>query len=217
MSPASLSFCHEYRAHPSSATAFESFQLGAGHPTEVAVWTRSFPKPTRKTGRVVLNLNKRNVWKEHGPTKGQCLWEMHGVWGWDKNKNEAIVLRESYFGKHPMSGKKVRFSSDLYLLINLDCMQIDWYTDFYYPFLNKWAERVRSASSPEKIVFVETIPNEVCHCIMKCSTAQLNRFSFLVLPVILYQGPSTAEHSLCTPLVCLDRLLRAAFKLCDMN
>ncbi|KAE9405555.1 glycoside hydrolase family 5 protein [Gymnopus androsaceus JB14] len=126
-------------------TAFESFQLGAGHPTEVAVWTRSFPKPTRKTGRVVLNLNKRNVWKEHGPTKGQCLWEMHGVWGWDKNKNEAIVLRESYFGKHPMSGKK-----------------IDWYTDFYYPFLNKWAERVRSASSPEKIVFVEMIPNEFC-------------------------------------------------------
>ncbi|KAJ3722722.1 glycoside hydrolase family 5 protein [Lentinula guzmanii] len=126
-------------------SAFESFQLGAGHPTEVAVWTRSFPMPTRKTGRAVLNVDKRKVWKEDGPTKGQCLWEMHGVWGWDKNKNAAIVLRESYFEKHPTNGKK-----------------IDWYTDFYYPFLNKWAERVRAASSPDKIVFVEMIPNEFC-------------------------------------------------------
>ena len=38
--------------------------------------------------------------------------------------------------------------------------QIDWYTDFYYPFMNKWAEYVRSASSTEKIIFVEMIPNE---------------------------------------------------------
>ncbi|KAJ3921255.1 glycoside hydrolase family 5 protein [Lentinula edodes] len=126
-------------------SALESFQLGVGRPTEVAVWTRSFPMPTRKTGHVVLNVDKRKVWRENGPTKGQCLWEMHGVWGWDKNKNEAIVLRESYFGKHPTNGKK-----------------IDWYTDFYYPFLNKWAERMRRASSPDKIVFLEMIPNEFC-------------------------------------------------------
>ncbi|KAF9078603.1 glycoside hydrolase family 5 protein [Rhodocollybia butyracea] len=126
-------------------SAFESFQLGAGHPTEVSVWTKSFPVPTRKTGRVILNVDKRKVWKVDGPTKGQCLWEMHGVWGWDRNKKAAIVLRESYFNKHPMSGKK-----------------IDWYTDFYYPFLNKWADRVRSISSPEKIVFTEMIPNEFC-------------------------------------------------------
>ncbi|KAJ3764474.1 glycoside hydrolase family 5 protein [Lentinula raphanica] len=126
-------------------SAFESFQLGAGHPTEVSVWTRSYPMPTRKTGSAVLNMEMRKVWKEDGPTKGQCLWEMHGVWGWDKNKNTAIVLRENYFKKHPTTGKK-----------------IDWYTDFYYPFLNKWAERVRGASSPDKIVFVEMIPNEFC-------------------------------------------------------
>ncbi|KAJ3716397.1 glycoside hydrolase superfamily [Lentinula raphanica] len=127
-------------------SAFESFQLGAGHPTEVSVWTRSYPMPTRKTGSAVLNMEKRKVWKEDGPTKGRCLWEMHGVWGWDKNKNTAIVLRENYFKKHPTTtGKK-----------------IDWYTDFYYPFLNKWAERVRGASSPDKIVFVEMIPNEFC-------------------------------------------------------
>ena len=40
-------------------------------------------------------------------------------------------------------------------------LQIDWYTDFYYPFVNRWAERVRAVSSPEKMVFLEAIPNEV--------------------------------------------------------
>lgn len=39
--------------------------------------------------------------------------------------------------------------------------QIDWYTDFYYPLLHKWAARVRNVSAPEKFVFVEAIPNEV--------------------------------------------------------
>ncbi|KAK7052960.1 hypothetical protein VNI00_004280 [Paramarasmius palmivorus] len=126
-------------------TAFESFQLGAGHPTSVAVWTRSFPMPTRKTGQTTLNSEGRKVWKTKGPTQGKCVWEMHGVWGWCKNKDEAVVLRESYFAKHPMTGA-----------------QIDWYTDFYYPFLNKWTERVRRVSSPQKMVFVEVIPNEFC-------------------------------------------------------
>ncbi|KIY42944.1 glycoside hydrolase family 5 protein [Fistulina hepatica ATCC 64428] len=121
-------------------TAFESFQLGAGYPTEVAKWTRSFPFPTTKTGSSVLNVEGRSAWRADGPTKGQCLWEMHGVWGWDVKKDMAVVLRESYFVKHPMTGRK-----------------IDWYTDFYYPFVQKWAERIQPSG---KLVFVESIPNE---------------------------------------------------------
>ncbi|TCD69457.1 hypothetical protein EIP91_007583 [Steccherinum ochraceum] len=126
-------------------TALQSFMLGAGHPTVVGHWTRSFPLPTRLTSSKLLNADKHKVWRDDGPTEGQCLWEMHGVWGWDLRKEEGVVLRENYFKKHPMSGKK-----------------IDWYTDFYYPFLNQWAERVRSSSSPEKMIFVEPIPNEFC-------------------------------------------------------
>ncbi|KAH8103836.1 glycoside hydrolase family 5 protein [Cristinia sonorae] len=126
-------------------TALESFTLGSGHPTEVGYWTRSFPFPTRLTSRTLLNTSKQKVWRDDGPTEGKCLWEMHGVWGWDLRKEEGVVLRESYFKKHPMTGKKV-----------------DWYTDFYYPFLNQWADRVRKVSNPEKIVFVEPIPNEFC-------------------------------------------------------
>ncbi|KAG5644275.1 hypothetical protein DXG03_008760 [Asterophora parasitica] len=126
-------------------TVFESFQLGAGHPTSVAVWSRSFPMPTRKTSHAVLNPHGRSVWRPDGPSQGKCIWEMHDVWGWCKNKNEAVVLRENYFINDPVTGRK-----------------IDWYTDFYYPFLGKWTERVRAASSPDKIVFVEAIPNEFC-------------------------------------------------------
>ena len=45
-------------------------------------------------------------------------------------------------------------------------MQVDWYTDFYYPFLKRWTERVHRAVANgrghEKLIFVEPIPNEVC-------------------------------------------------------
>ncbi|KAK1234221.1 hypothetical protein PQX77_002572 [Marasmius sp. AFHP31] len=126
-------------------SALQSFQLSAGRPAEVGVWKRSFPMPTSKSHTVTLNPDGLKAWRPDGPTQGQCIWEMHGVWGWDTNKSEAVVLRENYFVKHPLSGDKV-----------------DWYTDFFYPFLNKWADRVRKVSPPEKMVFVEVIPNEFC-------------------------------------------------------
>ncbi|GJE93053.1 glycoside hydrolase family 5 protein [Phanerochaete sordida] len=126
-------------------TPLQSFTLGAGHPTEVGVWTRSFPVPTRRTGKTTLNAGGRSVWRADGPTAGQCLWEMHGVWGWDRGKKEGIVLRENYFKKHPQSGAPV-----------------DWYQDFYFPFLKKWAHLVQATARPGTMVFVEAIPNEFC-------------------------------------------------------
>ncbi|KAI0293137.1 glycoside hydrolase family 5 protein [Multifurca ochricompacta] len=130
-------------------SAFQSFLLGTGHPTNVDHWTRSFPMPTRRTGKTLLNPQGRKAWREDGPTGGQDLWEMHGVWEWDDTKNIGKVLRESYFVNDPTTGRK-----------------IDWYTDFYYPFLKRWTERVRNAVSNghghEKLSFAEPIPNEFC-------------------------------------------------------
>lgn len=126
-------------------SAFESFMLGSGYSTLVAHWTRSFPLPTRLTSRSVLNSTNRKAWRPDGPTQGMCVWEMHGVWGWDNNKNEGVVLRENYFVKDPMTGRKV-----------------DWYTDFYYPFLKRWTDRARKVMSNDKMFFVEPIPNEFC-------------------------------------------------------
>lgn len=85
--------------------------LGAGHPTLVPHWTRSFPVPTRQTSHSILNSIGRKAWREDGPTEGKCLWEMHGVWGWDLKKKEGVVLRESYFVKNPITGLKVTISS----------------------------------------------------------------------------------------------------------
>ncbi|EMD36757.1 glycoside hydrolase family 5 protein [Gelatoporia subvermispora B] len=126
-------------------TAFQSFMLGAGHPTAVGHWTRSFPFPSRLTSTKVINTTGQKAWRDDGPTQGKCLWEMHGVWGWDTQKNQGVVLRETYFTKDPMTGRKV-----------------DWYTDFYYPLVKRWAERVQSVSGSDKLVFVEAIPNEFC-------------------------------------------------------
>ncbi len=49
--------------------------------------------------------------------------------------------------------------------------QIDWYTDFFYPFVNKWAARVRAVSSPDKIVLCEPIPNEVGISSFACTSS----------------------------------------------
>ncbi|KAI0649639.1 glycoside hydrolase [Trametes meyenii] len=126
-------------------TAFQSFMLGAGHPTAVGHWTRSFPLPTRLTSQRVINTAGQKAWRDDGPTQGKCLWELHGVWGWDQKKDEGVVLRENYFKRNPDSGKEV-----------------DWYTDFYFPFVKRWAERVRAVTNADKIVFTEPIPNEFC-------------------------------------------------------
>jgi len=142
-------------------STIQSFQLGAGYPTFVPTWTRSFPVPTKQTTCTLLNERRKKAWKEDGPTGGQCLWEMHGVWAWCKTRNQAVVLRENYFVKHPASGKKVRVQACHPLFEVLTFNQIEWYMDCYYPLMKKWAERVLQASTPDKILFVEAIPNEV--------------------------------------------------------
>ena len=82
--------------------------LGSGHSTTVGVWTRSFPMPTRLTSQAVLNTAGQKAWLEDGPTQGKCLWELHGVWGWDQKKNEGVVLRENYFKRDPDTGREVK-------------------------------------------------------------------------------------------------------------
>lgn len=96
--------------HPFPASAFQSFMLASGYPTEVGYWTRSFPIPTRRTAYNVLNPMGRKAWRKDGPTDGKCVWEMHGVWGYDGSKSEGVVLRENYFVKHPATEKKVNAS-----------------------------------------------------------------------------------------------------------
>ncbi|KAF8885813.1 glycoside hydrolase family 5 protein [Infundibulicybe gibba] len=141
-------------------SAFQSFQLGAGHPTMVDIWTRSFPMPTRKTGSILLNAGGRKAWREDGPTNGQCVWQTHGVWGWCESKNAAVVLRENYFNRNPATGEKVWHGNLPFDHLTRDIDRL--VHRFLLPFLHKWAERVRGVSPPHKVSFVEPIPNEFC-------------------------------------------------------
>jgi hypothetical protein len=137
--------------------------LGVGHPTAVPFWSRSFPMPTRLTSHEILNPDGVKAWRADGPTGGRCLWEMHDVWRWDETKNTGVVLRENYFVQDPMTGKKVEYPSrfsEMIDMLTVDPLQIDWYTEFYYPFLQRWANRVHAASPQHKLLFVEAIPNE---------------------------------------------------------
>ena len=101
-----------------SASPLQSFLLGAGHPTNVDHWTRSFPIPTKRTGKTLLNPQSRKAWREDGPTGGRDLWEMHGVWGWDDAKSAGVVLLEDYFKNDPATGRKVRIHSS-WLAVNV--------------------------------------------------------------------------------------------------
>jgi hypothetical protein len=150
------------RTHPFPASAFQSFMLASGYPTSVGYWTRSFPFPTRRTAYNVLNPMGRKAWRKDGPTDGKCVWEMHGVWGYDLIKKEGVVLRENYFVKHPMTGKKVT-SYALCFFALAHFHQVDWYTDFYFPFVRRWSERVSmyTPNGENKLLFLEPIPNEV--------------------------------------------------------
>ncbi|EJD50795.1 glycoside hydrolase [Auricularia subglabra TFB-10046 SS5] len=127
----------------------QSFALGAGHPTHVGVWTRSFPMPSTRSGTALLNPNGRSVWKDDGPTGGRCLWEIHGVWGWDMKKREAVPLRENYFVRDPRA-------------TGAENRKLDWYTDFYLPFYMEWAKLVQGIAGEHKMLFAEPIPNQFC-------------------------------------------------------
>ncbi|KAG8960324.1 hypothetical protein FRC05_006980 [Tulasnella sp. 425] len=65
-----------------------------------------------------------------------------GIVGFEK---EGVVLKETYFTRRPSDGGPV-----------------NWYTDCWYPFVTRWAQRVRSIAGEDKIVFAEVIPNEFC-------------------------------------------------------
>lgn len=125
--------------------ALQSFALGAGHAVSIPHYVRSWPWPTRIGKHVLRNEEGVKAWRVEGPTKGKCVWEMHGVWGWDTSKREAVPLREGYFKKHPETGKEV-----------------EWHRDFFYPFIGRWADRVHALSGGKKMLFLEAIPNEFC-------------------------------------------------------
>lgn len=117
----------------------QGFSLGAGHPTKIPHYTRSFPFPTRKTSTVLANKAEASAWKDK-----QCIWEREGVWRWSEQRKEGIALQDDYFSKN-RNGKKVNF-----------------YQDCYFPFIVKWNERIGQTKGGSKMRMVGPVPNEFC-------------------------------------------------------
>ncbi|WRT70672.1 uncharacterized protein IL334_007670 [Kwoniella shivajii] len=127
----------------------QSFSMGSGHPTSgVPVYTRTFPFPTKISSYTTANPEGVSAWNKHS-----CPWEKEGVWRWSQAKSSAIALQEDYFTKN-RKGEK-----------------IDFYNDFYFPFVQKWEQVLNQHQSSkatsngkqkEVMRMVETIPNEYC-------------------------------------------------------
>ncbi|CAG8592840.1 3277_t:CDS:10 [Paraglomus brasilianum] len=121
-----------------SPSAFQSFTLGDGIPTEIEVWIRSWPYPTRKHSTRVVNTECESAWLNRRP----CVWRQHGVWDVDEATKNPVLLQKEYFTKDPKTGNPVEF-----------------YKDFYLPFVNKYIKAIQSVKE-SYLVFVEPLPNE---------------------------------------------------------
>ncbi|CAG8441294.1 4032_t:CDS:10 [Acaulospora colombiana] len=137
-----LSDFHRYDAGTTlvfgdSPSALQSFALGDGIAQEVEVWTKSWPFPTRKSSTRIMNKDGASTW-----INGECIWRKHGLWEVDSKTGKPKVLKPDYFIRHPKTGEK-----------------LDFYKDFYLPFVKRYSEGIQSVKS-DYLVFVEPIPNE---------------------------------------------------------
>ncbi|KAJ3077100.1 hypothetical protein HDU98_008535 [Podochytrium sp. JEL0797] len=123
-----------YGACPS---AIQSFALGSGMTVEVDNYSKSWPVPTRKSGKRVLNEQKRSAWLNYG----DCIWKKHGVWGLDTN-GKPRILQPNYFKTNPTTGKP-----------------IDYYKDFYMPLVRRYKAAIHAVRR-DHLIFFEPIPNE---------------------------------------------------------
>ncbi|KIJ89986.1 glycoside hydrolase family 5 protein [Laccaria amethystina LaAM-08-1] len=102
--------------------------------------------PTQKTSTTLLDTYKRKAWRPDGPTNGHCR-------GSSTISGAGTTLKINLLFFRKTAPAKTRL---------LERRSVDRYTGFYYPLLNKWAERVRTITFPDELIFVEPIPNEVC-------------------------------------------------------
>ncbi|CAO3622527.1 unnamed protein product [Cunninghamella blakesleeana] len=117
-------------------TPLQCFALGDGIPQKVGVYVKSWPFPTKKSHSRIINESKTSAWLD----KKSCVWKQHGVW--DIKNGKPTLLVSDYFSKDPKTGKKV-----------------DFYQDFYVPFVNKYASAIQQVKK-SWYCFVEPMANE---------------------------------------------------------
>ncbi|CAG9941770.1 unnamed protein product [Clonostachys rosea f. rosea IK726] len=134
-------------------TFAQALALGSGYAQTIKYYVKSWPFPTRVSHRSYLDPKGRSAWlpvdggkpanQRHG--LGECVWKAHGVWSWDEKKKTAKILHRNYFDVDHRPGR--------------EGTKIEWYHDFYAPFLKKFCDRV-SRKNKRFMSFFEPIPNE---------------------------------------------------------
>lgn len=118
----------------------QSLALGSGHAQTIDVYKPSWPFPSTLSHRELVSPPAgMRAWKDDV----ECLWAEHGVWKWDEGKKQPVVLKAGYFSRDPRTGKA-----------------FDFYSDAYFPFVRRFAERMHKSNS-DWLIPVGPIPNEV--------------------------------------------------------
>ncbi|KFA67358.1 hypothetical protein S40285_07035 [Stachybotrys chlorohalonatus IBT 40285] len=134
-------------------TFAQTLALGSGYPQKVDYYVKSWPWPSRRSHRSLVDPKGRSAWLQQDQSQcnhhkfglGECVWKAHGVWEWDEKKKAARILHKDYFEVDHRPGREGK--------------PIEWYRDFYAPFLQKFSERVTRSRS-HYMSLIEPVPNE---------------------------------------------------------
>lgn len=117
-----------------SPTPFQSMVLGDGFPQRVEIWGIRALGMRRLSSRI-LNPQGQRAWRK----SSRCVWRAHGVWDRDAHGRPHLLQPEYFVEAH---GRRADFGED-----------------YLRPFLNRFAQAVRSVDT-DAIIFVEPEPNE---------------------------------------------------------
>jgi hypothetical protein len=117
-----------------SPSPLQAMLLGSGHPQEVEIWETDL-RGVRQVGTRRIDPQGATAWLQGY----EPIWRRNGVWDAD-SAGQPRLLRPEHFLK--VGGRRV-----------------DFYSDYFRPFANRYAERIRSVE-PQAILFVEGVPGE---------------------------------------------------------
>ncbi|PWN34679.1 glycoside hydrolase [Meira miltonrushii] len=138
-------WCYETDLHIGHyPSLLQSLALASGYKQEIPFYVKSWPFPTRKSHKSVVDPMGKSVWLSDKGS-GECVWRAHGAWQWDKQREQPVVLCEDFFTHDPRPGKGKK--------------EIEWYKDCYAPFIHRLSERI-GRTHKHLHCFVEPIPNE---------------------------------------------------------
>lgn len=131
----------------------QSLALGSGYAQKVNFYVKSWPWPTRISHKSFVDPKGRSAWlsstvdpeASSSTGMGECVWRAHGVWQWDEKKKAPVVLQPTYFDYDHRTGR--------------EGTKLEWYRDFYGPFIERYTARV-SRGRPQLLSVIEPIPNE---------------------------------------------------------